>query len=111
MTFQMRANGAVWQTHGPAGDLQIEELPRFVVPDEAELSGGLVAPMPGKVLATAVKEGETVDAGQLLVVLEAMKMEHRIVAPSAGIVTKIHIEVGEQVEKDVVLVDLEESET
>lgn len=111
MTFQMRANGVVWQTHGPAGDLQIEELPRFVVPDEAELSGGLVAPMPGKVLATAVKEGEKVDAGQLLVVLEAMKMEHRIVAPAAGTVTKIHIEVGEQVEKDVVLVDLEETES
>ena len=111
MKFQMRANGAVWQTHGPAGDLELEEVPRFVVPDEAELSGGLVAPMPGKVLATAVSEGELVEAGQLLVVLEAMKMEHRIVAPSAGTVTKIHIEVGEQVEKDVVLVDLEENET
>ena len=111
MKFQMRANGAVWQTHGPAGDLQIEELPRFVVPDEAELSGGLIAPMPGKVLATAVAEGEDVEAGQLLVVLEAMKMEHRIVAPAAGTITKIHIEVGEQVEKDVVLVDLEEAET
>lgn len=111
MKFQMRANGTVWQTHGPAGDLQIEELPRFVVPDETELSGGLIAPMPGKVLATAVAEGEDVEAGQLLVVLEAMKMEHRIVAPAAGTITKIHIEVGEQVEKDVVLVDLEEAET
>lgn len=111
MKFEMRPNGNVWQTHGPAGDLQFQELPRFVVPDEAELSGGLVAPMPGKVLATAVAEGDDVEAGQLLVVLEAMKMEHRIVAPAAGTVTKIHIEVGEQVEKDVVLVDLDEAET
>ena len=111
MKFDMRPNGTVWQTHGPAGDLQFQELPRFVVPDEAELSGGLVAPMPGKVLATAVAEGDDVEAGQLLVVLEAMKMEHRIVAPTAGTVTKIHIEVGEQVEKDVVLVDLDEAET
>ena len=111
MKFQMRSKGLVWQTHGPSGDIQIEESPRFVMPDEAELSGGLVAPMPGKVLATAVAEGDNVEAGQLLVVLEAMKMEHRIVAPAAGIVTKIHIEVGEQVEKDVVLVDLDEAET
>ena len=109
MSFSIRANGTIWQTHGPAGDLQIEELPRFVVPDEAELAGGLIAPMPGKVLATAVEEGELVEAGQLLVVLEAMKMEHRIVAPAAGTITKIHIDVGEQVEKDVVLVDLEEA--
>ncbi len=110
MKFHLRANGTNWQTHGPAGDLEIEELPRFVVPDEAELSGGLTAPMPGKVLATEVTEGEQVSAGQLLVVLEAMKMEHRIVAPTAGTITKILVKVGEQVEKDVVLVDLEETD-
>ena len=110
MKYQIRANDSIWQTHGPAGDIQIEELPRFIAPDEAELMGGLTAPMPGKVLSTEVAEGESVEAGQLLVVLEAMKMEHRIVAPSAGTITKIHIEVGEQVEKDVVLVDLEEAD-
>ena len=110
MKFQIRPNGAVWQTHGPAGDIQIEELPRFVIPDEAELSGGLTAPMPGKILATEVAEGDVVAAGQLLVVLEAMKMEHRIVAPAAGTITRVHIDVGDQVEKDVVLVDLEEAE-
>ncbi|MYD42735.1 MAG: ATP-grasp domain-containing protein [Gammaproteobacteria bacterium] len=111
MKFHIRGNGSMWQTHGPAGDIQIEELPRFVIPDEAELAGGLIAPMPGKVLATEVSEGDQVEAGDLLVILEAMKMEHRIVAPAAGTITKVHIEVGEQVEKDVVLVDLQEAET
>lgn len=110
MKFHIRASGTSWQTHGPAGDIQIDELPRFVIPDEAELSGGLTAPMPGKVLATEVAEGDQVEAGQLLVVLEAMKMEHRIVAPAAGTITKVHIEVGEQVEKDVALVDLQEAD-
>lgn len=109
MKFSIRERGETWQTHGPAGDVSIIELPRFVIPDESELSGGLTAPMPGKVLTTAVKEGDEVEAGQLLVVLEAMKMEHRIVAPSAGTITKVHVEIGEQVEKDVVLVDLAEN--
>ena len=110
MKFSIRAQGETWQTHGPAGDLSLIELPRFVIPDEAELSGGLTAPMPGKVLATPIEVGDEVTAGQLLVVLEAMKMEHRIVAPGDGKITKVHVEIGEQVEKDVVLVDLEESE-
>ena len=110
MSFNVKGQGEVWQTHGPAGDISVTELPRFVVPDEAKLAGGLTAPMPGKVLATAVNEGDSVEAGQLLVILEAMKMEHRIVAPSDGIISKVHVEVGEQVEKDVVLVDLTEPE-
>lgn len=111
MNFHVHTNGAVWQIHGPAGDLQFEELPRFVIPDESELAGGLIAPMPGKVLTTAVAEGDAVAAGDLLVVLEAMKMEHRIVAPADGTITKVYIEVGDQVEKDVILVDLEEAQT
>ena len=106
--FSIHAKGPTWFTHGPSGDITLEELPRFVIPDESALSGGLTAPMPGKILATEVAVGDEVDEGQLLIVLEAMKMEHRITAPSSGVVKAVRVEVGQQVEKDVVLVDLEE---
>ena len=72
--------------------------------------GGLVAPMPGKVLDVLVREGQSVEAGAALMVLEAMKMEHRIVASTNGTVTHIHFKAGEQVAQGAVLLDLDESE-
>lgn len=72
--------------------------------------GGLVAPMPGKVLDVLVSEGQSVEAGTALMVLEAMKMEHRIVASTDGRVTQIHFQAGEQVAQGAVLLDLEETE-
>jgi len=64
--------------------------------------------MPGKVLETLVEPGETVQAGQALMVLEAMKMEHRIVAAHDGTVTAVHHQAGEQVSQGAVLLELEE---
>ena len=73
----------------------------------AEDEGGLVAPMPGKVLEVLVSEGDSVEAGAPLMVLEAMKMEHRIVASSDGIVTSVHFNTGDQVAQGATLLDLE----
>ncbi len=61
------------------------------------MPGGLVAPMPGTVLAVHVKAGDTVTAGQLLMIVEAMKMEHRITAPHAGVVDDVRARRGDQV--------------
>ena len=72
--------------------------------------GGLVAPMPGKVLDVLVRQGQSVEAGTALMILEAMKMEHRIVASTDGRVTQIHFQAGEQVAQGAVLLDLEEAE-
>src|SRR5262249_41441438 len=83
--------------HGPGGDIDLVELPRFPVADRADAHGGLKAPMPGKVLSVVVKEGETVERGQLLLVLEAMKMEHRIDAPWAGTIKSLNVAEGDQV--------------
>jgi len=69
--------------------------------------GGLVAPMPGRVIAVLVRNGERVTAGTALVVMEAMKMEHTITAPADGIVTDIHFEAGEQVRAGEELLTLE----
>ena len=110
MSFAISRVDDDWLVHGPAGDLELTELPRFLPPGAGELEGGLIAPMPGRILATEVKAGETISSGQLLVILEAMKMEHRIFAPADGTVAKVNVEVGEQVEKDAVLIELEAEE-
>lgn len=107
MQFFVTSNGNEWFIHGPNGDVELTGLPRFHVPTAAELRGGLTAPMPGKILATEVDVGDAVEAGQLLVILEAMKMEHRINAPTDGAVRKVNVQVGDQVEKDVVLIELD----
>lgn len=72
------------------------------------LPGSLVAPMPGTVLRVDVKPGEAVGAGQVVVVLEAMKMEHRIAAPAPGTVAAVNVTPGRQVEAGAVLAVIEE---
>jgi propionyl-CoA carboxylase alpha chain len=84
--------------HDGAGDIELVLVPRFVVPGLQAPTGGLNAPMPGKVLEVRTAVGHAVVAGGVLVVLEAMKMEHRITAPWDGMVSVVHVEVGHQVE-------------
>ena len=66
------------------------------------------SPMPGKILEVKVADGQTVEAGELLLVMEAMKMEHRIVAPTDGVVTKVNFSMGDQVQQGDVLVEMGE---
>jgi propionyl-CoA carboxylase alpha chain len=86
-------------------DVVLEAQPRFAVdhgPHRA-VEGGLVAPMPGKVVKVLVAPDDAVAAGAPLVVLEAMKMEHTVRATSAGVVRAIHVAVGDQVDADRLL--------
>ena len=71
-------------------------------------AGHLMAPMPGKLVQVLVKPGDTVEKGQPLVVLEAMKMEHTVKAPRAGTVAAVRYAAGEQVEEGTALVELAE---
>ena len=65
----------------------------------AGAAGGiLTAPMPGKVVKLLVKEGDKVEEGQALLILEAMKMQNEFKSPSAGVVTKLHVAEGGTVE-------------
>lgn len=66
----------------------------------------IVAPMPGKVLQVLVADGEHVEPGTGLLILEAMKMEHRITAPAAAHVKLVHVRAGEMVDGGAPLVDL-----
>ena len=100
--------GARRLVHGEFGDVELIELPRFALAGPAQSGGALKAPMPGRVLAISVAPGESVVRGQLLMVLEAMKMEHRITAPADGIVQAIRVAEGEQVANGALLAVLDD---
>jgi propionyl-CoA carboxylase alpha chain len=74
-----------------------------VDPADAVASGSLLAPMPGTVVSVNVEPGQQVEAGQAVLVLEAMKMQHTVRAPGAGTVTEIDVQVGGQVAAGAVL--------
>ncbi len=92
--------------HGPRGDLEFELLPRFVLPGADESAGGFIAPMPGKVIELRVSVGDTVKAGETLVILEAMKMEHPMSATEDGVVTAVYVAVDEQIEGGTLLLSV-----
>jgi glutaconyl-CoA decarboxylase len=68
--------------------------------------GTITAPMAGKVLSLSVKEGDAVNAGQVLLTFEAMKMENEVMAPGAGTVTKVFVAVGAQIEAGAQLIQI-----
>jgi biotin carboxyl carrier protein len=76
----------------------------------AEHEGHLRSPMPGLVLDVRTRAGDKVEAGAVLVVLEAMKMEHSLSAPWAGTVAAVAVKPGDRVEEGVELVVLEPRE-
>ena len=89
--------------HMPFGDVMLELKPRFKMPGTEVTIGGLIAPMPGKVIDVQVKKGKKVKAGDTLVILEAMKMEHSIKASEDGTVSELLISVNDQVENGALL--------
>ena len=89
--------------HMPYGDVMLDIKPRFVIPGMEVTAGGLVAPMPGKVIDVKVKKGKKVKAGDTLVILEAMKMEHSIKASEDGTVSELLISLNDQVENGALL--------
>lgn len=72
--------------------------------------GGLTAPMPGKIIAVMAETGQSVTAGDKLVVMEAMKMEHTISAPFSGTITEVFFGVGDQVDDGAELIAITEAE-
>ncbi|MDP6287618.1 MAG: biotin carboxylase N-terminal domain-containing protein [Acidimicrobiales bacterium] len=85
----------------------LETVPRFNLPGTEAPTGGLTAPMPGKVLDVLAAAGDVVIAGQAMVVLEAMKMEHRMTAPFDGTVAEVRVTAGDQVDNGAVLMVIE----
>ncbi|BDY26655.1 ATP-binding protein [Mycolicibacterium mageritense] len=94
----------------PLGPVQFTALPRFPDPNDAVAHGSLLAPMPGSVVRVGAAVGDTVTAGQPLIWLEAMKMEHTIAAPEDGVLAELNVTAGQQVEVGAVLARVESQE-
>ena len=90
-----------------SGDLVFKVLPKFIDPNEIIIEGSLTAPMRGKILNINVKKGSSVKAGETLLILEAMKMEHTIKATSDGQVIELYVKTGDQVESGSDLMKIE----
>lgn len=93
-----------WWIHYDGHTFQLE----MVEPGSSGLNdeANLTAPMPGKVLEVFVNEGDEVTEGQTLMILEAMKMEHKIVANHDGIITALNFSAGDQVEQGNELLEI-----
>src|SRR6478672_5784431 len=111
-TFGVARYGDDVFVDSPLGPVQLVALPRFPDPDDAIALGSLLAPMPGSVLRIGAAVGDTVTAGQPLVWLEAMKMEHTVTAPADGVLAELNVEPGQQVDVGAVLarVDTEQGD-
>ncbi|WP_034276896.1 acetyl/propionyl/methylcrotonyl-CoA carboxylase subunit alpha [Haloechinothrix halophila] len=102
-TFDVARYGDQVYVDSPLGPVALRRLPRYTDPDAAVPAGSLLAPMPGSVLRVAVEQGATVQSGQPLLWLEAMKMEHQISAPADGVVAELPVSQGQQVDVGTVL--------
>ena len=97
-----RADDAVY-VDGTLGSVTLLEVPRLAEPPVEEPAGSLHAPLPGSVRRLSIAEGDEVTEGDVLMVLEAMKMEHAIRAPLDGVVASVLVADGDQVEGGAIL--------
>jgi propionyl-CoA carboxylase alpha chain len=105
--YRVEQFGTLACVDGPDGSSALVDQERFPLAVDQVAEGSALAPMPGGVVRVAVSMGDAVVAGQLLVVLEAMKMEHAVHAAAAGTVASVTVAEGDQVETGRVLVVIE----
>ena len=110
-TFAVKRYGDEVYVDSARGPVHLVALPRFPEPGSAVEKGSLLAPMPGNVIRLGAQAGDTVTAGQPLIWLEAMKMEHTIAAPADGLLAELNVTTGQQVEVGAVLARVETPET
>jgi propionyl-CoA carboxylase alpha chain len=108
--FSIARYGSERYVDSRQGSVRLASVPRFPESVFEEETGSLHAPMPGRVLRVDVSEGDAVKEGQILLVLEAMKMEHSLRAPHDGTVAAVKCSAGEQVDADAVLVVVTEDD-
>jgi propionyl-CoA carboxylase alpha chain len=93
---------------GPDGSSTLTRVERFPLPTAQLHPGSLIAPLPGTIVRVDVSPGDRVGAGDSLVAIEAMKMEHDVRAGHGGVVTEVAVKPGDQVESGRLLVVVEE---
>ncbi|MGW4294606.1 acetyl/propionyl/methylcrotonyl-CoA carboxylase subunit alpha [Micromonospora chersina] len=101
--FRVHRVGSEVFVDGPDGAASLTEQPRFPLPTAELAAGSLLAPLPGAVTRVHVEVGQRVTAGDLLLTLEAMKLEHPVLAPTDGVVAELPVPAGGQVDTGAVL--------
>jgi acetyl/propionyl-CoA carboxylase alpha subunit len=108
--FEVHVVDATAHVDSPLGSFSLPVLERLPVPVPEVAAGSLVAPLPGTVVRVTADPGASVSAGEVLVVLEAMKMEHAVAAPGGGRVAEVRVAVGQVVDTGAVLAVVEASD-
>ncbi|WFE51351.1 biotin carboxylase N-terminal domain-containing protein [Micromonospora sp. WMMD1155] len=101
--YRVHLVGSTVFVDGPDGAASLTELPRLPPPTAEVAAGSLLAPLPGAVTRVHVQVGQRVAAGEPLLTLEAMKLEHPVLAPTDGVVAELPVPVGGQVRTGAVL--------
>ena len=107
--YDIHRVGDVVYVDSALGSSELIEQPRFPSAQLHASVGSLRSPLPGSVVAVHVEVGAVVTAGDVLVALEAMKMEHSIRAPHDGVVSEVRVKVGDQVETGAVLIVVDDA--
>ena len=110
-TVRVHSVGDTFYCDSVLGATTLVESPRLPEPGNDAAPGSLLAPMPGTVVRVAAAQGQQVEAGTVIVVFEAMKMEHSVRAPIAGTVAELSVTLGQTVESGEVLAVIEEEES
>jgi len=105
--FCDEAPDAVWVQHPESGPVRAALRPKFPDPTAAVAAGGYAAPMPAEVTAVHVAEAQRVEAGQVLLVLYSMKMEHSICADAPGRISALFVRPGDRVETGMELLQID----
>jgi propionyl-CoA carboxylase alpha chain len=103
-TYSVNQVGLHYYVDGPDGSSDLTYVERFKLPESQLEPGALVATLPGTVVRVEVAVGDHVSAGDILVAIEAMKMEHEVRASHGGVVASVAVAAGEQVESGRLLV-------
>jgi biotin carboxyl carrier protein len=111
LTLRVAIYGEDVYVNIPTGQLLFRAQPRFPRAEDEQAPGSLTSPVPGKVIRLACAVGEVVVAGDVVLVIEAMKMQHEIVAPAAGAVTQLLVDEGAQVDAGAVVAVIADPET
>lgn len=106
----VEANTNEWWVHTDDGTFALQWVSPLPLPvNQQATQGSLRAPMPGQVIRVDVKKGQQVQQGDILMILEAMKMEHQIIAPSDGTITALFYQTGDAVQQDAILLELHQN--
>jgi propionyl-CoA carboxylase alpha chain len=105
--YAVAAHEGVVYVDGPDGASALREQERFPARDAEADPGSLRSPMPGVVVRVGVEAGQKVEAGAMVAVIEAMKMEHPVAAPHEGRVAEMRVRAGQTVDAGFVLAVIE----